>query len=460
MDILIKLSVLILLILVNAFFAMSEIAIITLNDNKIRKMADDGNKKAQLIVKLTGDSSNFLATIQVGVTLAGFLSSASAAQSFTDYLFGGLTALLPMVPPAVLSTISTVVITVVLAFFNLVFGELVPKQIGMQKAESISFRVVGILNVVNKCLKPFVRLLSFSTNSVLHLFGMNPNGNEHVVTEEEILMMVDAGGQKGVIQKSEREMIANVFEFGDTTASEVMTHRTEVTAVEDIESISDVIRLSLDEGYSRMPVFHDDLDSILGIVYVKDLLKYVNCDLPEDLKITDIMRPAYFIPECKKLSDLFSEMSEQKISLAVVVDEYGGTSGIITMEDLLESIVGNIQDEFDDEEEEISEVSENCFTVDGSTLLDEINERLHTALPEGDYDTLAGLVVSQLGRIPNEGEHPTVVIGNITLTVELVEERRISKIMVLKTPKIEETAENDKKENDEAEKKPKSKKSK
>lgn len=458
MDILIKLSVLVLLIFVNAFFAMSEIAIITLNDNKIRKMAEDGNKKAKLIVKLTSDSSSFLATIQVGVTLAGFLSSASAAQSFTEYLFSGLTALLPMVPSGVLSTISTVVITIILAFFNLVFGELVPKKIGMQKAELISFRVVGTLNVINKLLKPFVRLLSFSTNSVLRLFGMNPNANEHVVTEEEILMLVDAGGQKGIIQKSEQEMIANVFEFGDTTASEIMTHRTEVTAIEDIENISDIIQLALDEGYSRMPVFHDDLDSILGIVYVKDLLKFVVGDLPDDLKITDIMRPAYFIPECKKLSDLFSEMSEQKISMAVVVDEYGGTSGIITMEDLLESIVGSIQDEFDDEEEEISEVSENCFTVDGSTLLDEINERLNTSLPEGDYDTLAGLVVNRLGRIPNEGEHPTITIGNITLTVELVEERRISKIMVLKDPTPTTVESNEYKED--TEKKQKSKKSK
>ncbi|MDR1563807.1 MAG: hemolysin family protein [Oscillospiraceae bacterium] len=433
-NIIFKLLILVLLILCNAFFAMSEIAIITLNDNKIRKMADSGHKKAKRILALTQDSSSFLATIQVGVTLAGFLSSASAAQSFSSYLESGFAAILPNVPAAVINTISTVIITMLLSYFSLVFGELIPKKLGMQRPENISFRVIGILSFANKVLWPFVRLLSFSTNSVIRLFGINPHDSEKTVTEEEILMLVDVGGQKGIIEENEREMIANIFEFGDTTVSEVMTHRTEVSAIEDTQSIAEIIQIAQEEGYSRMPLFHDDIDTVLGIIYVKDLLKYVGDHLPKGLKAIDIMRPAYFIPEFKRLSQLFSEMTEKKISMAIVVDEYGGTSGIITMEDLLESIVGNIQDEFDDEEEEISRLSENCFTVEGSTLLDEINDELDTNLPKGDYDTIGGFVVSLLGRIPEESERPSIELGDLTLTVEQVEEQRIAKVLITKNP--------------------------
>ncbi|MBQ6570515.1 MAG: HlyC/CorC family transporter [Clostridia bacterium] len=430
----VKLLVLALLILINAFFAMSEIAIISLNDNKIKKLAEDGHKRAAKIVKLTKDSSGFLATIQVGVTLAGFLSSASAAQSFTHLLSGSLQKLFTTASPSLVNTISTVLITVVLSYFSLVFGELVPKKIAMQKPEQISFAIVGFLLFVRKIFAPFVKLLSFSTNLVVKLFGINPESFERTVTEEEILMMVDVGGEKGVIEKAEKEMIENIFEFGDTTASEIMTHRTEMQAIENTASISELVELSIEEGYSRIPVFEEDLDTILGIIYVKDLLGYVVTDLPSNLQITDFMRPAYFVPECKKLGELFKEMGEQKISLAIVVDEYGGTSGLVTMEDILESIVGNIQDEFDNEEDEISMVSDNCFTVDGTTSVDEVSDLIGTELPEGDYDTIAGYIVSVLGRIPSQDEHPSISFQNITFTVEIVEERRIAKVLIVRNP--------------------------
>ncbi len=419
-----------LLILVNAFFSASEIAIITLNDNKIRKMAEDGNKKAASILKLTKSSSRFLSTIQIGITISGFLSSAVASQSFSEQLADHL-AFLP-VSRSVAAGISTVVITLLLSYFSLVLGELVPKKIAMQKAEALSFKFVGILNGTAKTFSPFISFLTFSTNVVLKLLGFDPNSSEETVTEEEILMMVDAGEEKGVIGENAKDMIANIFDFNDTTINEIMTHRTDVSAVEDTSSIQDVVQLAIQEGYSRIPVYHEDLDTILGVVYVKDLLKYVGSQVNNDIKITDIMRAAYFVPESKHCSELFSEMTEHKTQIAIIVDEYGGTEGIITMEDLLEAIVGNIQDEYDHEEEEIYKVSDNAFTVDGSTAIDEISDLVGIELPEGDYDTIAGFVVEMLGRIPKPGEHPTVTFENLDLTVEDVEDRRITKLLIVK----------------------------
>ncbi len=431
-DAFLQVLLLLFLIFLNAFFAMSEIAIITLNDNKIKKMAEDGHKAAAKVLKLTKNSSKFLATIQVGVTLSGFLTSASASQSFAGKLADAL-SFIPA-PRSLIEGVSTVIITLILSYFSLVLGELVPKKIAMQRAEEISFKVVGILNGVATVFSPFIRFLSASTNLVVRLFGFDPNASEEAVTEEEILMMVDAGEEKGVIEGSAKDMIANVFDFNDKTANEVMTHRTDISAVEDTASVQDVVDLSIEMGYSRIPVYEEDLDNVVGIVYVKDLLKYVGTEVGAEIRLTDIMRPALFVPESKRCSELFAEMTANKTQIAIIVDEYGGTEGLITMEDLVESIVGNIQDEYDNEEEEIQKVSDNTFTVDGSTSIDEINDLLDIELPEGDYDTIAGLMVETLGRIPKSDEHPSIEIENITFTAEQMEERRIARIRVVKNP--------------------------
>ena len=429
---LVSILILILLVLVNAFFAASEIAVITLNDNKIKKMAEDGNPKAAKVLKLTSNSSRFLATIQVGVTVSGFLTSASASQSFA----GSLTKALSFLPvsESILSGIATVIITILLSYFSLVFGELVPKKIAMQRAEELSFKFIGILNGTSTVFKPFISLLTFSTNVVLKMLGFDPNSSEETVTEEEILMMVDAGEEKGVIGETAKDMISNIFDFSDLTASEIMTHRTEVVAVEDTSGVQDVVNLSIERGYSRIPVFEEDLDNILGIIYVKDLLQYVGSEVGSEIKLTSLMRTPYFVPSTKRCSSLFTEMTERRTQIAIVVDEYGGTEGIVTMEDLLEAIVGNIQDEYDHEEEEIQKVSDNTFTVDGSTSIDEISDLVGIDLPEGDYDTIAGLVVEILGRIPKPDEHPSVTVRNLTMTVEEVEDRRISQILIEKLP--------------------------
>lgn len=429
---------LVVLVLINAFFAASEIAVITLNDNKMKKMAEDGNKKAAKILKLTENSSRFLATIQVGVTVSGFLTSASASQSFSGKLANAL-SFLPFSQSMIHGT-ATVIITILLSYFSLVFGELVPKKIAMQRAEALSFQFVGILNATSTAFKPFISFLTFSTNVVLKMMGIDPNSAEDTVTEEEILMMVDAGEEKGVIGETAKDMISNIFDFNDITVNEIMTHRTEMVAVEDTASVQDVVNLSIEYGYSRIPVFHEDYDNILGIIYVKDLLKYVGSSLGSEIRLTDLMRTAYYVPESKRCSALFTEMTEHHTQIAVIVDEYGGTEGLVTMEDLVESIVGNIQDEYDHEEEEIHKVSDNTYTVDGATNIDEISDLVGVDLPEGDYDTIAGLVVEILGRIPKPGEHPAVTVQNLTLTVQEVEDRRIAKILIQKHPEPDEKA--------------------
>ena len=430
-SVIIKIVLLFVLILVNAFFAMSEIAVISLNDNKMEKLAAEGDKKAAQIVKLTANSSGFLSTIQIGVTLAGFLTSATASQSFAPALAEKLAPLLHLESKlSLLTSISSVIITLVMSYFSLVLGELVPKKLAMAKPEKISFMVAGFLLFFSKCAKPFVKLLSVSTNAIVRLFGMDPNADTEQVTEEEILMLVDAGEEKGVIENQQAEMINNIFEFDDLDAGDVMTHRVDMSAIDANDSIDDIIDEAVREGYSRIPVFEEDPDNIIGIVYVKDLLKYVGKNIGNEIGVRDIMRSAYFIPESKKCGELLREMTEKHIQMCIVVDEYGGTAGLVTFEDLVESIIGNVQDEYDDEEEEINKINDNIYTIDGNTDLDEVDELVGARLPDGDYDTLAGFIISKLGYLPTDGNMDVYEYENLRFTVLSVEGRRIDKIKI------------------------------
>lgn len=437
-----KLILLFVLILVNAFFSMSEIAIITLNDLKLQKMAEDGDKKAMKILSLTKNPSNFLSTIQIGVTLAGFLTSAAAADNFAKPFANMLAKLFNIDSGAAwLETISLFIVTIIISFFSLVLGELAPKRIAMQRYEQISFKIAGILTFVKGLFKPFIKILSFSTNIVVRILGFDPNASEENVTEEEILMLVDAGEENGVIEESQKEMINNIFEFDDIIASDVMTHRTDIEAVELGDDFSEVLKKSITEGYSRIPVYEEDLDNIKGVIYVKDLLKYVGKTIPKSLKIADIMRKAYFFPETKRCGDLFNEMTEKHLQLVFVCDEYGGISGIVTMEDLLESIVGNMQDEYDNEEEEIEQVNDTTFSLDGTSDIEEVEEILDIKFPEGDYDTVGGFIMAELGRIPSENENPMVEYAGYSFTVDEVDDRRIERITAEKLPLPEASAE-------------------
>lgn len=439
-ELFIKIPLLLVLILVNAFFAMSEMAIVSLNDAKIEKMAEDGHKKAKMVMKLTGNPTRFLSTIQIGVTLAGFLTSASAATAFAEMLTNAITKTFN-IPVSIVSPVSVVLITLIMSYFSLVLGELAPKRIGMQVPEKIAFAVVKPLLVISKITAPFVKFLSLSTNGVVRLLGFDPNADEEVVTEEEIRMMVDVGGEKGVIEDDQKEMINNIFEFDDLDAGDVMTHRTDVVAADvNDTTLEEFMALAIENGRSRIPLYDEDIDKIVGIVYIKDLLKYVGKEVKVKGTLKNIMREPYFVPETKACGELFKEMRLKRIQMAVVVDEYGGTAGIVTLEDIVEAVMGDIQDEYDEEEEEISKIDDNTFTVDGTIDIEEIDELIGKELPDGDYETLAGFIMDELQCIPKNGEMNEVVFENVKFTVLQVEDRRIEKIKVEITP-IEEAEE-------------------
>ncbi len=442
-DVALKILLLLVLILVNAYFAMAEIAVISLNDAKMEKMAEEGNKKARLVLKLTKNPTRFLSTIQIGITLAGFLTSASAATSFAELLTDAITTKFN-VSESVISPVAVVVITLIMSYFSLVLGELVPKRIGMQIPEKVAFMVAKPLLFISKVTGPFVRFLSFSTNTIVKILGFDPNANEESVTEEEIRMMVDVGGEKGVIEDDQKEMINNIFEFDDIDAGDIMTHRTDVVAadVSDI-TVDDFIKLAIEEGRSRIPLYEEDIDNIVGIVYVKDLLKYIGKQMPAKKLLRDIMREPYFIPETKACGELFKEMRAKRLQMAVVVDEYGGTAGIVTIEDIVEAVMGSIQDEYDHEDEEISKIDDNTFTVDGTIDIEEIDELIGKELPEGGYETLAGFIMDELQCIPKDGEMNEVVFENVKFTVLSVEDRRIEKIKVEIFPEPEKDDEED-----------------
>jgi len=436
-----KILLLLALILVNAYFAMAEIAVISLNDAKIEKMAEDGHKKAKLVLKLTNNPTKFLSTIQIGITLAGFLTSASAATSFAELLTDAVTGKFGL-PESIVSPVAVVLITLVMSYFSLVLGELVPKRIGMQIPEKVAFAVAKPLYVISRLASPFVKFLYLSTNAVVRLFGFDPNADEEVVTEEEIRMMVDVGGEKGVIEDDQKEMINNIFEFDDMDAGDVMTHRTDVVAADvNDTTLEEFMALAIENGRSRIPLYDEDIDNIVGIVYIKDLLKYVGKEVKVKGTLKNIMREPYFVPETKACGELFKEMRIKRIQMAVVVDEYGGTAGIVTLEDIVEAVMGDIQDEYDREEEEISKIDENTFTVEGTIDIEEIDELIGKELPEGDYETLAGFIMDELQCIPKNGEMNEVVFENVKFTVLEVEDRRIEKIKVEITPVVEEDSE-------------------
>ncbi|MBQ7115442.1 MAG: HlyC/CorC family transporter [Clostridia bacterium] len=429
-----KILLLLALILVNAYFAMAEIAVISLNDAKMEKMAEDGHKKAKLVLKLTKNPTKFLSTIQIGITLAGFLTSASAATSFAEMLTNAVTGKFGL-PESIVSPVAVVLITLIMSYFSLVLGELVPKRIGMQIPEKVAFAVAKPLYVMSKITSPFVKFLSLSTNGVVRLLGFDPNADEEVVTEEEIRMMVDVGGEKGVIEDDQKEMINNIFEFDDMDAGDVMTHRTDVVAADvNDTTLEEFMALAIEHGRSRIPLYDEDIDNIVGIVYIKDLLKYVGKEVKVKGTLKNIMREPYFVPESKDCGELFKEMRLKRIQMAVVVDEYGGTAGIVTLEDIVEAVMGDIQDEYDEEEEEISKIDENTFTVEGTIDIEEIDELIGKELPEGDYETLAGFIMDELQCIPKQGEMNEVVFENVKFTVLEVEDRRIEKIKVEITP--------------------------
>ena len=424
-----QLIFLFILILLNAYFAATEIAFISLNDAKIEKQAKDGNKKAKQIQKMLKNPSKFLATIQIGITLAGFLSSAFASDAFAGMLAPVLNEWMPFISIATWQNISIVIITIILSFFTLVFGELVPKRLAMKYYEKISFATIGVIKGISVVTAPFVKLLTWSTNLVSKIFGVGEQ-EEEIVTEEEIKMMVNQGEEKGSIEENEKELINNVFEFNDIIASEIMTYRTDIYAIEMNEDIYGILDEIGEYKYSRIPVYEETIDDIKGILFLKDILKLVSTR--KEFKIADIMREAYFVPESKPIDEIFEELQANKMQMAIVVDEYGGTAGLLTMEDILEELVGNIFDEYDDVEVEYKRLDDNTYLIDGSVSLYEMKKILDIELPEGDYETLSGYLIEKLGRLPEEDEHPVIEDEHLTYKIEEYEDRRIKWVKVCK----------------------------
>lgn len=425
-----QLIVLIILILINAYFAASEIAFISLNDAKIEKKAKEGNKKAKQIEKMLKTPSKFLATIQIGITLAGFLSSAFASETFADKIAPYLYNMIPAISLGVWKSISIIFITIILSFFTLVFGELVPKRLAMKHYEKISFATIGVIRTISIITAPFVKLLTSVTNGISKIFGVGEN-EEETVTEEEIKMMIDQGEESGTIKEDEKELINNVFEFNDITVSEIMRHRKDIFAVDINISTDELLEeLSKEEyRYSRIPVYDETIDEIKGVLYVKDVLKNIN---KKTFKVKNVIKDAYFISQNRLINEVFKELQKNKKQLAIILDEYGGTAGIVTMEDILEELVGDIYDEYDKEESEYEKIDENTYILSGSMPIFDVNKLLEADIPEGEFDTISGFLQDRLGRIPEDKEKPVIETEKVTYKIEKSEDKRIIKIKACK----------------------------
>lgn len=425
-----SIALLVLLISLNAFFAASEMAFISLNDNKIKQMAIDGDKKATLLVSLLSEPSKFLATIQIGITLAGFLASAFAADSFAQPLIDLIKTFKFNISDSLLKVGTVFVITVLLSYFTLVLGELVPKRVAMKKAESIAFKVALPLSIIFKFTSPFVKLLTVSTNFFVGLLGLDPYSEDNNVTEEEIRMMVDVGEEKGAIDEIEKLMINNIFELDNKNIEDIMTHRTEMVALPTNIQTDKLISVISENQYSRYPIYKDSIDNIVGILNVKDLLPLIS-ENNVDFKIESYLRKPNYVPFQKKIIDAFLDMQNINSHIAIVIDEYGGTAGLVTIEDMLEEIVGNIFDEYDyDEDKEIKQIDEKTYEVSGLINLIELERTLKVDLPSNKHDTLSGMLISLYGGIPPANKITEIKHQNLTINIIEANNKRVKKVII------------------------------
>ena len=420
------------LILLNAFFAGSEIALLSLNTAKLRKLDEKHDKVASRLLHLINEPSSFLSTIQVGITLAGFLGSAFASSSFSTYIVDWLIYDLKFttIPIPILTTLSMIFVTIVLSYFTLVLGELVPKRIAMQKSYEFAKFSSGIIYVISKIMKPVIYLLSISVNGILILLGFDPHADEENISEEEIRLMIDLGGKKGTIQHDEKMWIENVFDFDDTSVKEVMTHVLDVIFINIHDDEEKILKIIQQSGLSRFPVIDEDANDVIGILYARDYL--LNQAFNQKKNLKELLKEVYFVPESIHTDDLFKKMQLKKVHIAIVVDEYGETCGIITMEDLLEEIVGNIYDEYDlEEEEEIVEIDKYSYRIDGGISIEELNKQTSILLPESDdYDTVGGFIFSLIQEIPNDDAIFDLTYQNYEIHVDQVKEKRIESCVI------------------------------
>ena len=435
-SLLLQIVIIIILTGINAFFSSAEMAIVSLNKNKLKILIEEGNKKAILLDNLLKEPSKFLSTIQVGITLASFFASASAATGLSQFLSEALKPL--NIPYS--SQISMILITFILSYVTLVFGELIPKRIALRNSENIALSSVGVIVFISTIFSPFVKFLTFSTNLVLTILRMKEDNIEEKVSKEELRSLVEVGKEHGVINESEQEMIENIIEFDEKIAREIMIPRTKVFLIDKNISIHELFENKEIEKYSRIPVYENEADNIIGILMAKDLMIEAYKKGFDNIKISDLVQEAYFVPETKNVNELFNEMQLEKKHITILIDEYGGFSGIVTLEDLIEEVMGNIDDEFDDEDLSIHQISKNKYLVNGDVSLYDLNDNFHFELESKYYDTLSGILIENLGYIPEDNENiEPITINGVIFKPQRVRNKKIEKVvMTFDKEKLEE----------------------
>jgi len=423
-NIIFQIFILVVLTFINAFFSCAEMAMVSVNKNKIRRMAEEGKKSAKLVQKFFDDPTKFLSTIQVAITLAGFFSSASAATGLSHPLGNWLTS--RNIPYG--EQLALISITLVLSYFTLVFGELVPKKIALQKPETISMLAVKPIKFVSRIASPFIHLLTFSTKIFTKPFGLDGGNTEEMLSREELKTLVSEGQAHGVLNRQEKEMINSIMEFDDKTAKEIMTPRINVFAIDIAEPKEEYISELLNTKYTRIPVYEEDIDNVIGILFIKDYLKEAIKNGVDKVDIKHILRKPYLVPESKIIKDLFRELQQSKKQIAVLIDEYGGLSGIVTMEDLVEEVMGDIEDEYDPVSYKIKKLDDSTYMIDGLLTIDELNNRLDLNLYSENYDTISGYLIDHIGSIPLEHDDRTIEIDNLIFKLESIKHKRIDKV--------------------------------
>jgi putative hemolysin len=420
------------LIALNAIFACAEIAVISFNDSKLIKMAEEGDKRAMRLARLTSQPARFLATIQVAITLSGFLGSAFAAENFSDRLVDWMIGLGVTISAETLNTMAVIVITIVLSYFTLVLGELVPKRVAMRKAESLALGMSGLISIIARLFAPIVWFLTVSTNAILRLLGIDPNAEDEEVSEEEIRMMVDVGSEKGTIDHEEKEFIQNVFEFDDLTAGEIATHRVEVSLLWLDETMEDWARTIHESRHTLYPICGETVDDVVSILNAKDYFRLEDKSRESVMKYA--VKPAYFVPESVKADVLFRNMKHSRNNFAVVLDEYGGMSGIITLYDLVEQLVGDLVDgEPEEPSKPVEKIDKHTWKIQGSAGLKEVSKALDITLPGEDYDTFNGLIFDALGTIPQDGVQVELETCGLSIRVTEIQEHQVKTAIVCLT---------------------------
>ncbi|QUB97617.1 hemolysin family protein [Leptotrichia sp. oral taxon 221] len=433
-SLLLQFIVIIVLTGINAFFSGAEMSIVSVNKNKIKVMVEEGDKKAILLDNLLKEPSKFLSTIQVGITLASFFASASAATGLSQFLSVFLNKM--KVPYS--AQLSMIIVTFLLSYVTLVFGELIPKRVALRSSEKMALSSIGVIVFISKIFSPFVKFLTFSTNVVLTLLKLKEDNIEEKVSKEELRSLVEVGREHGIINEVEKEMIENIIVFDEKIAREIMIPRTKVFLIDRNTTIEELFETKEVGKYSRIPVYEEEADNIVGILLTKDLMMEAYKKGFENINISEMVQEAYFVPETKNVNELFNEMQLEKKHIAILIDEYGGFSGIVTLEDLIEEVMGNIADEYDDEDLSIRQLSPNKYLISGDVSLNDLNDAFHIELESKYYDTLSGLLIEKLGYIPEDDEKISpITIDGIEFKPQRVRDKKIEKIIVIFLKKIE-----------------------